>query len=54
MEAGLSWNIRVSAFRVELTNLNMHTLTRESQEVVAGLIVLRTVPIEFDVTILAP
>ncbi len=43
MEAGLSWNLRVSAVRVEL---DMHTLTRESQEVMSGLIAATAVPIE--------
>ncbi len=37
MEAGLRWNLRVSAVRVELTDIDMHTLTRESQEVMVGL-----------------
>ncbi len=41
MEAGLRWNLRVSAVRVELTDLDTHTLTRESQEVMAGVIVVR-------------
>ncbi len=41
VEAELSWNLRVSAVRVELTGLDMHTLTRESQEVMVGLIVAR-------------
>ena len=49
MEAELSWNIRVSAVRVELTEADMHTHTRESQEVLVGLIVTRWFPIEFDV-----
>ncbi len=48
MEAELSWNLRVSVVRVELTGLDMHTLklTRESQEVMVGLIAARAVPIE--------
>ncbi len=46
MEAELSWNLRVSAVRVELTELDMHTLTRESQEVMLGLIVARAFPID--------
>ncbi len=46
MEAELNWNLRVSDIRVESTGLGMHTLTRESQEVMVGLIVSRTVPID--------
>ncbi len=49
MEAELRWKLRVSAIRVELPGLGMHTLTRESQEV---LIVARTFPI--DVVVLDP
>ncbi len=50
MEAGLRSNISVSDVRVELTDLdNMHTLTRESQEVMVGLITARVFPI--DVTV---
>ncbi len=41
MESKLSWNPRVSAVRVEVTDLDMHTLTRESQEMMVGLIVSR-------------
>ncbi len=48
MEHFLSWNLRASAIRVELTD----TLTRESQEVMVGLIVVRTVPI--DVVVVDP
>ncbi len=46
MEAEVSWNTRVSAVRSELTDLDMHTLTRESQEVMVGLVVARTSPID--------
>ncbi len=46
MEAELSWNLRVSTVRVELTGPDMHTLTRESQEVVVGLIAAITFPID--------
>ncbi len=52
MEAGLSWNLRVSIGRLELTLPNVHTLTRESQEVMVGLIVLRIFPI--DVVVMDP
>ncbi len=52
MEAELSWTLRVSAVRVELTGPDMHTLTRESQEVMVGLIASRTFPI--DVTAVDP
>ncbi len=51
VEAGLSWNLGVSAVRVELTDLDniiMHTFVRESQEVMVGLIVARIFPIEPD------
>ncbi len=41
MEAGLSWNLRVS--RSKLTELDMQTLTRESQELMLGLTVARFV-----------
>ncbi len=47
MEAGLRWNLRVSAVVVKLTDLDVHTPTRESQEVMAGLIVVRYLPIDF-------
>ncbi len=40
VEAFLSCNLRVSAIRVKLTDLDMHTLTRESQEVMVGVIVV--------------
>ncbi len=50
MEAELSWNLRVSAVRVEPDFL--HTLTRESQEVMVGLIVAKILPI--DVVVLDP
>ncbi len=46
MEAELRSNLRVSAVRSELTDLDMHTLTRESQEVMVGVIVVRTFPID--------
>ena len=46
MEAELRLSPRVSVVRVELTDLDMHTLTRESQEVMIGLIVARTFPID--------
>ncbi len=44
MEAGLSWNLRVS--RSKLTSPDMQTFTRESQEVMLGLTVAR-----FDVVV---
>ena len=53
MEAELRSNISVSTVRVELTDLDkMHTLTNESQEVMAGLITARVFPI--DVTTVDP
>ncbi len=52
MEAELSWNLRVSAVVVKLTDLDMHTLTRESQEVMVGVIVVRSLPI--DVVVVDP
>ncbi len=33
MHPGGGWNLRVRNGRVEVTDLDMHTLTRESQEV---------------------
>ena len=36
-------NTKVSIGRIELTVLDMHTLTRESQEVVVGEILVRKV-----------
>ncbi len=54
MEAKLRLNLRVSAVRVELTDLDMHTLSRETQEVMVGLIVaslvsplITTLPLSF-------
>ncbi len=52
MEAELSWKLRVSDVGVELTDLDRHTLTRELQEVMVGLIVVRTFPI--DVVVVDP
>ncbi len=46
MEAELSWNLRVRNGRVEVTDLDMHALTRESQEVMVGLILVTTFPID--------
>ena len=46
MEVELRLNLRVSATRVDLTDIDMHTLTRESQEVMIGSIVVRTFPID--------
>ncbi len=48
MEAEVSWNTRVNAVRSKLTDLGIHTLSRESQEVMAGviLIVVRAFPID--------
>ncbi len=46
VEAGLNWRFRVSAVRVELTDPDMHTLTRESQEVMVGLIAARIIPLD--------
>ncbi len=43
MEAGLSWNLRISCFKI--TGLDMQTLTRESQEVMLGLTVARYVSV---------
>ncbi len=45
MEVELRLNLRVSATRVDLTDLDMHILTRESQEVMIGSIVVRKFPI---------
>ena len=36
-------NTKISTGRIELTVLDMHTLTRESQEVVVGKILVRKV-----------
>ena len=46
VEAELRWNLRVRNGRVEVTGLDMQTLTRESQEVMVGLILVTTFPID--------
>ncbi len=46
MEAGLSWNLRVSNCSSSSAGLDIHTLTRESHEVMKGLIFLKMFPID--------
>ena len=41
MEAELRWNLRVGIGWLELTDMDSHTVTRESQEVWVGVIVIR-------------
>ncbi len=46
MEAELSWNLRVRNCSLQLTCLDMFTLTKESHEVMLELIVLKMFPID--------